>query len=886
MKSAAQSLITICIWKYITSMSKFKKSKPKNKTFFKSNKSEKSSRTAETKSQGPSKSFQSGGRTSFKPQIVSGMIKRHADGFGFLIVDKNELEDVFVPASAMNTAMTNDKVTVRVEQERDGRYRGEIIRVDERSQKKVAGRYFDLNSEYGFIKDEGKGWGQDLKIPKHLNKSAKAGELVAAVVKKFPDQGEFLGEIVEIIGDPQSAMNDIRRVIINQNIPDVFTSETLKEAEHFDKNPSETDFKDRRDLRKLDLITIDGATAKDFDDAVFTEMKENGFHLIVAIADVSHYVQPGTAIDKDAYERGTSVYFPNFVVPMLPEALSNGLCSLNPHVPRLALVADMHFDFNGEMRNSEFYEAVIESKARVTYGDAQQVIDDENSMPKLDHVKKTILCCKDLAKLLMIQRFKNGSLDLEVPETVLVIDGAGEPIDVIRSERLFAHRLIEELMLAANVAVAKFLTNKEVPAIYRVHETPDPLKIAVLQKHLEHFGSTTKFTQTGLQKQLTKALHEFENKTEASVLHILTLRSMSQAKYTIENVGHFGLGFADYTHFTSPIRRYPDLIVHRLLKNQIKIPGYNLIAEDDLATAGTWLSACEQRSAKSERQIQSIKKSRFMQKHLGEEFEGIISSITKFGMFVLLKAFNVDGLVRIDGLGAGKWIYDEENLRLTNKGSGFSYKLGDPIQVSVTAVDVENGQINFERIGTGVEAGLNGDSANQQSGSDRPQKFQKYAIDKKKKNPDRRDDRNGKRSDPRNERSAAGKSAVEKSDNKPDRFAKTKTYERKPVALNFTSRNKFDYNEKNSEEKPAPTAPGQQVIKPRYTSLSDYLDKNASKSEGKRDEKNSSKKPTAKLSFGSSSDRKDSKKRGSSADDSGGVRKARSGKSYRKNKPR
>ncbi len=806
---------------------------------------------------------------SFKPQVVSGMIKRHADGFGFLIVDKNELEDVFVPASAMNTAMTNDKVTVRVEQERDGRYRGEIIRVDERSQKRVAGRYFDLNSEYGYIKDEGKGWGQDLKIPKHLSHSAKAGELVAAVVKKFPDQGEFLGEVVEIIGDPQSAMNDIRRVIINQNIPDVFSSATLKEAEQFDTNPSEADFQGRRDLRKLDLITIDGATAKDFDDAVYTEMKDNGFHLIVAIADVSHYVQPNTAIDKDAYERGTSVYFPNFVVPMLPEALSNGLCSLNPHVPRLALVADMHFDFNGEMKNSEFYEAVIESKARVTYGDAQQVIDDENSMPNLDHVKKTILCCKDLAKLLMVQRFKNGSLDLEVPETVLIIDGAGEPIDVIRSERLFAHRLIEELMLAANVAVAKFLTNKQVPAIYRVHESPDPLKIAILQKHLEQFGSTTKFSQTGLQKQLTKALHEFESKTEASVLHILTLRSMSQAKYTIDNVGHFGLGFTDYTHFTSPIRRYPDLIVHRLLKSQIKVPGYHLQSEENLATAGTWLSACEQRSAKSERQIQSIKKSRFMRKHLGEEFEGIISSITKFGMFVLLKAFNVDGLVRIEGLGAGKWVYDEENLRLTNKGSGFSYKLGDPIQVSVSAVDVENGQINFERVLTGAE----NNPDNYKSTGDRPPKSQKYAIEKKKKHRGDRDDRNN-RSDRSSDRSSEKPAAKT--------FGKPKSFERKPATLNFTSRNKFDDAEKTKEEKPAPAANGQQVIKPRYSSLSDYLDKN----QGKRDEKTSAKKPTAKLSFGSPADRKDPKKRGSSTDDSGGVRKARSEKSYRKNKPR
>lgn len=832
-----------------------------------------------------SKDFAGGG--SFKPQVVSGIIKRHADGFGFLVVDKNEIEDVFVPASGMNTAMTNDKVTVRVEQERDGRYRGEIIRINERSQKKVAGRYFDLNSEYGYVKDEGKGWGQDLKIPKHLTKSAKAGQLVAAMVKKFPDEGDFLGEVVEIIGDPQSALNDIKRVIINQNIPDQFSPATLDEAEKFDTNPSEADFRGRRDLRKLDLITIDGATAKDFDDAVYTEMKDNGFHLIVAIADVSHYVQPGTAIDKDAYERGTSVYFPNFVVPMLPEALSNGLCSLNPHVPRLALVADMHFDFTGEMMNSEFYEAVIESKARVTYGEAQQLIDDEISMPKLNHVKKTILTCKDLAKLLMALRFKNGSLDLEVPETELVIDGAGEPIDVIRSERLFAHRLIEELMLAANVAVAKFLTNKEIPAIYRVHETPDPMKIAILQKHMEQFGSTTKINQNAaLQKQLTKALQEFENKTEASVLHILTLRSMSQAKYTIENVGHFGLGFHDYTHFTSPIRRYPDLIVHRLVKSQIGVPGYRLIAEDDLATAGTWLSACEQRSAKSERQIQSIKKSRFMKKHLGEEYDGIISSITKFGMFVLLKAFNVDGLVRIEGLGAGKWVYDEENLRLTNKGSGFSYKLGDPIRVSVTAVDVENGQINFDRVTDDARAEEADEERSIDMGSVKSHLTkQKYAIEKKKKpsKGPQRDERRHGASDRRGERTennrgqSTANSRAERSFERPK--AQQQERPQQPV-YNFSPR--YD----NDQQQEKPQNPGQRVIKPRYSSLADYLDKNAGKNQGKRDEKTSAKKPSQIRAFGTTSDRENSKKRGPSKNDSGGFRKARSKKSSRKNKSR
>jgi ribonuclease R len=867
-------------------MSKFSNSKnsSKNKNYHSKNNKKSQKQSTNYRSEGGS-GPRTSGSGSFKPQTVTGMIKRHADGFGFLIVDNNELEDVFVPAQAMNTAMTNDKVSVRVEQERDGRYRGEIVKINERSQKKVAGKYFDLNAEFGIVKDEGKGWGQDLKILKADSQSAKNGQLVVALVKTFPDQGIFQGEISEIIGDPESALNDVKRVIINQNIPDEFSAATLEEAKQFNKNPSEKDFAGRRDLRKFDLITIDGATAKDFDDAVFTEMKDNGFHLIVAIADVSHYVQPNTSIDREAYERGTSVYFPNFVVPMLPEALSNGLCSLNPHVPRLALVADMHFDFNGEMKNSEFYEAVIESKARVTYGEAQQLIDDETSMPKLAHVKDTILRSRDLAKLLMALRFKNGSLDLEVPETELVIDGTGEPIDVIRSERLFAHRLIEELMLAANVAVAKFLTNKQVAALYRIHESPDPLKIAILQKHLEHFGSTFQLGDHQLQKRLTKALQEFENKTEASVVHILTLRSMSQAKYTTENIGHFGLGFQDYTHFTSPIRRYPDLIVHRLVKSQIGVPGYRQTADDDLQTAGTWLSACEQRSAKAERQIQSIKKSRFMRKHLGEEFDGVVSSITKFGMFVLLKVFNVDGLVRLENLGSGKWIFDEENLRLVNKGSGFAYKLGDSIKVSVSAVDVENGQINFELVGK-IQAeklapNLQGKPGQKFAYTNPPSK----SFQRRNENSNQGSGFRGKKQADEEPKSFRKKNSFRKDFVKKDQEQSQKSpLQRKGFTTTSpkATDQRFDYRPEPKADSAEPGANKQPVIKPRYSSLSDYLDKN----QGTRNEKTSAKKPTKKHSSGSATNREDSKKRSTTADDSSGVRKARPEKSYRKNKPR
>ncbi len=828
-------------------------------------------------------------------KTLSGFIKRHPDGFGFFIPDDKEHPDVYVPQNSMRSAMTNDRVTISVEKERDGRFRGEIIRITERSQQRVAGKFFKVNEKFGAIKDEGRGWGQDLKIPMEDSKNAEDGELVEAKIITFPDEGPFIGEIVEVIGDAKDPLNDIKRVLITQNIPDQFSKETLEEAKHFTSNPTEKDFVGRTDLRHLNIITIDGATAKDFDDAIFVEMTNDGFHLYVAIADVSHYVSVNTAMDKEAYERGNSVYFPNFVVPMLPEAISNGLCSLNPHVPRLALVAEMNFDFTGEMTASKFYEGVIESKARVTYGEAQELLDGaagKSSMnmevaKKLDHVKENIFKSSDLAKILMAKRFKEGSLDLEVPETELVIDGAGEPVDVIKSERLFAHRLIEEMMLAANVAVAKFLSGKEIPAIYRVHEEPASEKIEMLQRYMNNMGSTSTVAGGKLQKRLTRMLQEFEGKPEAQIIHILTLRSMSQAKYTHNNLGHFGLGFDFYTHFTSPIRRYPDLIVHRLIKNQI-MPNsrYRLIPEEDLATAGTWLSATEQKSAKAERQIQAIKKARFMQKQVGEVFEGLISSVTKFGVFVLLRQFNIDGLIRLDDLGNEKWEFDEENLTLSAKRSGFMYKMGDTLNVAVSMVDIEQGQINFV-----LEKDMH-------ASPNRSVKSSSARGDSKNRRPSERSGRGGRNkrgdrsenSDPGNDR-GGGKKPFSKDLSKGQTKDSTKGSSifktRKDAGRTFEKKAPPKDSKTFVRSSPvvAPVAKptdGAYQPKPRYASLTDYLDQ---KKKGSNEEKSDAKTPI-KFTARTSENRKNSEKRGPTSNDSGGVRKARPDKSRRKNKSR
>lgn len=802
------------------------------------------------------------------PRLLNGTIKRHPDGFGFFIPEDVEHPDVFIPAQAMKTAMTNDKVSITVEKERDGRFRGEIMNILDRSQKKIAGAFTIWNERYGLIKDEGKGWGKDLKIPLDKSLKAKKGELVVARITEYPDKGgDFTGEVVEIIGDIDDALNDIKRVVVAQNITEEFSPETLEEAKKYSSNPTEKDFVGRKDIRHINIITIDGATAKDFDDAVHVEMTSHGFHLIVAIADVSHYVKPGTSMDKDAYERGTSVYFPNFVIPMLPEALSNGLCSLNPHVPRLALVADMHFDFTGAMTDSSFYEGVIESKARVTYGQAQEIIDnpddDSETHQKFAHVKDNIMRCADLAKVLMAKRFKEGSLDLEVPETELVIDGSGEPVDVIKSERLFAHRLIEEMMLAANVAVAKEFSKKDIPAIYRTHEPPDPLKIAMLEKFMSTFGGHVHLSGDRLQKKLTKALHEFTNEVQAQVIHMLTLRSMSQAKYTLDNIGHFGLGFDFYTHFTSPIRRYPDLIVHRLLKNIIGVNGYRLMADDDIATAGTWLSACEQRSAKAERQIQAIKKARFMKRLVGQDFDGMISSVTKFGVFVLLREYNIDGLIRLDDLGLDKWEFDEENLRLVAKRSGASYNLGDRVRVTVSSTDIESGQVNFL---------LEGATESKSTGTKNNSKYARGKDDFKKSG------KKGSRADKADKKYPSFKKEKPRDEDRP-------AFSKKMQAVQ-KHEERFKVPTPDREEKPR--ASGPQEIRPKYASLSDYLDQMAKKGSKKDDNHSSHKKKDGQEKSGHkfSSNRKDSKKRDSSSNDTRGVRKARPSKSGRKTKSR
>lgn len=634
-------------------------------------------------------------RTGGVNQTITGFVKRHPDGFGFLIPDKPGMPDVYVPKPSMVGVMSNDKIEILVRKDGD-RFRGDFVGMVSRETKRVTGKLVKKSSTHGMIYDESFAWGDDLKVAIPPAIKVNDEDWVLVKITHYPDSVRgFQGDIEAVLGDISDAKNDNIRVLASSGIPFEFTKETLQEAAAIPDEVTEEDLEGRKDLRDKNFITIDGKTAKDFDDAIYVEKMKGGFRLWVAIADVSHYVKPKSAIDQDAYLRGTSTYFPNFVAPMLPESLSNEMCSLKPRVDRLVLVSEMDIDYDGVTTSSRFYEAVINSQARVTYGEAQEIVDG-GRIEKFDQVANNIKIAAELSHILMKARFENGSLNLEVPETTIEIDESGLPVDILRSERLFAHRLIEELMLAANVATARFLDAKGVPGFYRIHDKPKLDAITILQNYLEVFGQSVRLEGPNLQKKLTAALQAFAGKPQETILNILTLRSMAQAKYSPENIGHFGLGFSHYSHFTSPIRRYPDLIVHRLIKSVFAAhKGYRRMGLEDLETAGTILSSNEQRSVKAERQIHSIKKARFIEKFVGQEFEGVISSVTKFGVFVLLRQFDVDGLVKLEELGGDRFEFDEERLVLVGRRSGKSYEIGDPLRVQVAAADIQTGRIDF-----------------------------------------------------------------------------------------------------------------------------------------------------------------------------------------------
>ena len=624
-----------------------------------------------------------------------GTVKRHADGFGFFIPEDLSHPDVYLPKKQMEGLMNNDKVKIAVfsRKYRKGLFSGKILQLVERTQNYIVGQYQPLSNKTGIITDDSFQWGEDLKIQLNKNQKIKKGEWVQVKIIHWPNSSQgFSGEVICSLGFFPKATEDNIRVVQKHNIPASFSINCSKEAEAISESIPKDIISQRKDFRSLPFVTIDGKTAQDFDDAIYVSSHSMGWRLYVAIADVSYYVKPGSAMDKEAYQKGNSTYFPGFTLPMLPDKLSNHLCSLKPNEDRLTFVAEIHFNQFGEKEKTKFYEAVIHSQARLNYGEAQDIIEQNESQNS--PIFTNVLNAAELARHLLEQRLKKHFINLDIPETEVKLNSLGEPVDISQSRRLFSHQLIEELMLAANKAVAKYLQSNKIPSLYRIHDPPKAQSLKFLESFTQNIGGKTILTNPDLQKKISFLIKQFSDHSLSEVVQTLVLRSLSQAVYSFSNKKHFGLNTTYYTHFTSPIRRYSDLVVHRILKALLtkQTPPYK---KQDLESIATMISACEQRSVKAERQLKDIKKARFIRKHLGEEMEGIVCGITNFGLFVKLRLYDIEGLIHINRLN-GKWKFEESLLELKSKHSGNRFKMGDFVVIQVLASNIDTGQIDFE----------------------------------------------------------------------------------------------------------------------------------------------------------------------------------------------
>ncbi len=650
-----------------------------------------------------------GGRYSLpaKINLVTGTLSVHRDGYGFVAPSTGSGPDVFVPARFLREAMHGDRVVVRVERG-GGRPEGRLVRVLDRAHQTVVGRY-ERGAGFGFVVPADRRLQQDIFIPEGAASDARPGQVVVARLDTFPSKNRGpAGVVVEVLGDPNDPAVEILSIVHQHGLPDRFPAEVLKAAEEVSNTVLPEDLKGREDLRELPFVTIDGETAKDFDDAVAVRSEGEGLiRLWVAIADVGHYVPEGGLLDREALTRGTSVYFPGRCIPMLPEPLSNGICSLNPRVDRLTLVAEMLFDAEGERRESRFYPAVIRSCARLTYTLVFHLLEggalEDPDVPST--VPADLERMKELALRLMAMRRRRGSLDFDLPEAEVVLDLTGRTENIVRTVRTLAHRLIEEFMLAANEAVASFLTDRQAPHLYRVHEPPSLEKLQAFQGFLAHFNYGLTLSGDGVSaRELQALLSEVEGKPEERMINQVLLRSMKQAHYDPENLGHFGLAAERYCHFTSPIRRYPDLVVHRVLREVLshggRLPaGRRADLERRLPGIGEQTSALERRAMEAERQVIDLKKCQFMADRVGEEFPGFVSGVQAFGFFVELAEFFVEGLVHISSLEDDFYHFEEERHRLVGESRRRVFQIGDPIRVRVKNVSTERREIDFALAG-------------------------------------------------------------------------------------------------------------------------------------------------------------------------------------------
>jgi ribonuclease R len=633
---------------------------------------------------------------------ITGKLSTHRDGYGFVTPDGGG-DDIFVPARFLRENLHGDRVEVRITScRRDGKREGRIVRTLERGQKRVVGRYEQGENIGRVIPDESR-ITHDILIHPRGSGTALSGQVVVAEITAYPSgQRSAEGRIIEVLGWPDQADVEALTILRKHDLPDRFPEDALAAAASVPGVIHADDLKGRIDLRERVTVTIDGENARDFDDAVSVQKEGRGaIRLWVSIADVSHYVRPGSPLDREAYLRGTSVYFPDRCIPMLPEELSNGICSLNPYLDRLTVTAEILFDKAGAIMESSFYPSIIRSSARLTYTAVKKILSDND--PQLTDTYSALLedlkLMETLALCLMEKRKKRGSIDFDLPEPEIILDLQGETLAIIRAERNLAHRIIEEFMLAANEAVASFIEARNIPSLYRVHEPPDPLKIHDFREFIYNFGYEFSMTGDKIRPgEFQRLLEQAEGKPEERMINEVLLRCMKQARYSAENLGHFGLSASCYTHFTSPIRRYPDLVVHRILKEAIK----GKLKEREIQRLGDTLPEIAAHSSRrervamdAEREIVELKKMQFMQDKVGEEFDGFITGIMPHGFFVELIDLFVEGLVHVSMLPRDFYQYIEKQHALFGENSRRFFRIGDKVRVKLVNVSLEKKQMDF-----------------------------------------------------------------------------------------------------------------------------------------------------------------------------------------------
>ncbi len=632
-----------------------------------------------------------------KMDLISGRVVGHKDGYGFIIPDDGS-DDLFVNARQMRIVFHDDKVLARVATiDHRGRREGAIVEVIEHNTRELVGRLLSESGSF-IVQPTNIRIAQDIFIPSDMINQAKPGQMVVVEITTQPSlTSRPVGKIKEIMGDHMAPGMEIDVAIRNHELPHEWPEAVLQEAARFSENVSPDAIQNRLDLRELPFVTIDGEDAKDFDDAVYCKKRSDGWTLYVAIADVSHYVRWDSALDKEALNRGNSVYFPERVIPMLPEVLSNGLCSLNPKVDRLALVCEMMINTTGKITEYHFHEAVFHSKARLTYNQvhAMVVLEDAALQKEFSVVLPHLQELFALYYLLHKTRKKRGSIDFDLPETKIIFGKDRKIERIVALERNDAHRLIEECMLCANICAARYLLKNDCPGLFRNHEGPSPEKLMDLRKFLNEHGLTLPGKETPTPRDYAQLLEIVAERPDAHVIQTVLLRSLSQAVYDPENKGHFGLAFDAYTHFTSPIRRYPDLLVHRAIRRILHkkfVPGE---VEPIYEKYGEHCSMTERRADEATREAVNWLKCEYMLDKVGEEFPGVISSVTSFGIFVELKDIYVEGLVHISLLPNDYYHFDPRRHEIYGERSGARYGLGCPIQVKVVRVDLDEGKIDF-----------------------------------------------------------------------------------------------------------------------------------------------------------------------------------------------